>query len=265
MSTQKRPMTYECGKGTHMYAKKIYPRAEEIGLRRSLMSIMSHQSSHERIMPRVTNVEHRVTQRAEEIGLQIFTTAKISNKFSRESPQLSTRFSRESPIFQTSFHGWPKSPSLKRMDRETVWSRNLNVLSLISSMSGKEESFWAYLHVAYYGVATISRLPKNIGPFCKRALQNRRISTKETYILKEPANRSQMITMLVLPLTLLIQRRHTCTHKILVCIQKRFMIYMCQTQQIFMRYMCKRYMCKRDSYVRRRDIQKKGGFGRTCV
>jgi len=51
----------------------------------------------------------------EEIGLQIITTAKISNKFSRESPYISIPFSRESPKFQTGFHGSRvKSPSLKR-------------------------------------------------------------------------------------------------------------------------------------------------------
>jgi len=37
-------------------------------------------------------------------------------------------------------------------------------------------------------VATISRLPKNIGLFCKRALWKRLYSAKETYILKEPTN-----------------------------------------------------------------------------
>ena len=41
-----------------------------------------------------------------------------------------------------------------------------------------------------YGVATISRLPKNIGLLCKRALGKRRYSAKETHILKEPTNHS---------------------------------------------------------------------------
>jgi len=40
-----------------------------------------------------------------------------------------------------------------------------------------------FFHV--YGVATISRLPKIIGLFCKRALQKRRYSAKETYNFKE--------------------------------------------------------------------------------
>ena len=44
-----------------------------------------------------------------------------------------------------------------------------------------------------YGVAPISRLLKIIGLFCKRALQNRRYSAKETYDFKEPTNRSHPI------------------------------------------------------------------------
>ena len=41
-----------------------------------------------------------------------------------------------------------------------------------------------------YGVATIRRLLNVIGLFCKRALQKRRCSAKETYDFKEPTNRS---------------------------------------------------------------------------
>ena len=41
-----------------------------------------------------------------------------------------------------------------------------------------------------YGVATISRLLKMIGLFCKRALQKRLYSAKETYSFKERANHS---------------------------------------------------------------------------
>jgi len=43
-----------------------------------------------------------------------------------------------------------------------------------------------------YGVATMSRLLKIMGLFCKRALQNRRYSAKETYNFKEPTNRSHL-------------------------------------------------------------------------
>ena len=45
-----------------------------------------------------------------------------------------------------------------------------------------------------YEVATIHRLPKNIGLFCKRALWKRLYSAKDTYILKEPTNHSHTIT-----------------------------------------------------------------------
>ena len=44
-----------------------------------------------------------------------------------------------------------------------------------------------------YGVATSSRLLKIIGLFCKRALQKRRYSAKETCNLKEPINRRHLI------------------------------------------------------------------------
>ena len=44
-----------------------------------------------------------------------------------------------------------------------------------------------------YGVASSSRLLKIIGLFCKRALQKRRYSAKETYNFKEPTNRSHPI------------------------------------------------------------------------
>ena len=44
-----------------------------------------------------------------------------------------------------------------------------------------------------YGVATISRLLKIIGLFCKRALYKRRYSAKETYDLKEPTTCSHPI------------------------------------------------------------------------
>jgi len=44
-----------------------------------------------------------------------------------------------------------------------------------------------------YGVATISRLLKIIGLFCKRALQKRGYSAHETYTFKEPTNRSHPI------------------------------------------------------------------------
>jgi len=47
-------------------------------------------------------------------------------------------------------------------------------------------------------VATISRMLKNIGLFCKRALQKRPIFCKETYIFKHPTHRSHPIGSLQL-------------------------------------------------------------------
>ena len=44
-----------------------------------------------------------------------------------------------------------------------------------------------------YGVATISRLLKIIGLFCRRTLIRRLYSAKETYRFKEPTNRSHPI------------------------------------------------------------------------
>ena len=44
-----------------------------------------------------------------------------------------------------------------------------------------------------YGVATTSRLRKITGLFCKRALEKRLYSAKETYNFKEPTNRSHPI------------------------------------------------------------------------
>jgi len=46
-------------------------------------------------------------------------------------------------------------------------------------------------------VATISRMLKNIGLFCKRALQKRPIFCKETYIFKHPTNRSHPIFIII--------------------------------------------------------------------
>ena len=56
----------------------------------------------------------------------------------------------------------------------------------------------AYMHplTICYGVATMSRLLKIIGLFCKRALENTRYSAKETYHFKEPTNRSHPIALL---------------------------------------------------------------------
>ena len=47
-------------------------------------------------------------------------------------------------------------------------------------------------HAYTYGVATIRRLLKIIGLFCKRDLQKRPIFSKETCTFNEPTNRSHL-------------------------------------------------------------------------
>jgi len=54
-----------------------------------------------------------------------------------------------------------------------------------------------FCSVTRYGVATISRLLKIIGPFYKRALEKRLYSAKETYDFKEPIHRSHFISVSV--------------------------------------------------------------------
>jgi len=50
------------------------------------------------------------------------------------------------------------------------------------------------LHVSLdYGVASVSRIDKILGLFCKRALQTRLYSAKETCIFSDPTNRSHPI------------------------------------------------------------------------
>ena len=54
-----------------------------------------------------------------------------------------------------------------------------------------------FVYYSGYGVATISRLLKIIGLFCKRALQKRRYSATETHNFKEPTNHSHLISRTV--------------------------------------------------------------------
>jgi len=51
---------------------------------------------------------------------------------------------------------------------------------------------YVYIHI-YYGVATLSRLLKIEGLFCKRALYKRLYPAKESCYFKEPTNRSHPI------------------------------------------------------------------------
>jgi len=49
-------------------------------------------------------------------------------------------------------------------------------------------------YLLHYGVALVSRIDKMIGLFCKRALQKRRYSAKETYHFIDPTDRSHPIS-----------------------------------------------------------------------
>jgi len=62
-----------------------------------------------------------------------------------------------------------------------------------------------------YGVATISRMLKNIGLFCKRYLQKRPIFCKETYIFKHPTNRSHPISVSIVVAE--IEEGSVCEHE----------------------------------------------------
>jgi len=85
----------------------------------------------------------------------------------------------------------------KRVDyldtRESL-SRRLHIPfhSLVSS-AYFFVTLWSFVILLSYGVATNDRLLKIIGLFCKKALQNRLYSAKETYDFKEPTNGSHPI------------------------------------------------------------------------
>ena len=70
-----------------------------------------------------------------------------------------------------------------------MW-RNSCICDVTSASEGR------HIWLIQYGVATISRMLKNIGLFCKRDLQKRPIFCKETYIFKHPTNRSHPIVAL---------------------------------------------------------------------
>ena len=71
----------------------------------------------------------------EEIGLNVITTVKIFNKFSRKSPYRSNTISRESPNFHTSFLACKRSPhhskdlTIKWLDLEIQTCYKLDLLS----------------------------------------------------------------------------------------------------------------------------------------
>jgi len=62
-----------------------------------------------------------------------------------------------------------------------------------------------------YGMATVSRIDKIIGLFCKRELQKRRYSAKETCDFIDPTDRSQPIRTHEINATTHEMKRRHCT------------------------------------------------------
>jgi len=84
-------------------------------------------------------------------------------------------------------------PSLFVTHRVRVRVFRGNVQMATYHRTNRSHPIWGAVRDARYGVATISRLLKIIGLFCKRVLQKRPIFSKETYNLKEPTSRSHPI------------------------------------------------------------------------
>jgi len=83
---------------------------------------------------------------------------------------------------------------------------------------------YVFIVIYTYGMATISRLLKITGLFCKRALYKRRYSAQETYNFKESTNRSHPIATLVY--TYIYSYVCVSIHDINKCMYARAYIYM---------------------------------------
>ena len=94
-------------------------------------------------------------------------------------------------------HVWMSLVTHVRMSRITCMN-NLGAVCdyhedlRMSRVTLTKESCRSYVYKSD-GVAAISRPSESIGLFCKRALEKRRYSAKETYDFKEPNNRSRPI------------------------------------------------------------------------
>jgi len=73
---------------------------------------------------------------------------------------------------------------ITKASRKKIECQNLDICGAISLCGDPRGA---------YGMATIRNPLKITGLFCKRALQKRRYSAKETYNFKEPTNRSHLI------------------------------------------------------------------------
>ena len=97
----------------------------------------------------------------------------------------------------------------------TVYTWRIHEVSSFYTRSLRMHDQTWYIHYAqriHYGVASISRLLEIIGLFCKRALQKRLYSAKETYHFKEPTNRQTLYTFAAPPISRPYTLQHTATH-----------------------------------------------------
>jgi len=113
-----------------------------------------------------------------------------------------TRFLVSPQYFKKVFTEVKESSVNQKSGRKTVQSRDPNIWSVISSVSGVLNSVlntvWLirFQSAQYYGVTSLSRINEIIGLFFKRALSKRRYSAKETCNLINPTDRSHPIHMI---------------------------------------------------------------------
>ena len=104
--------------------------------------------------------------------------------------RISTRPPIFTPTFSTSFvvteHGTPHRCPLQSQMCDTRTHANIQAPSPPSLSPSPPH----WLHRTWYGVATISRLIKIIGLFCRISSLLQGSFAKETYNFKEPTNRS---------------------------------------------------------------------------
>ena len=118
------------------------------------------------------------------------------------------------PHVYASWHICEKEPYKRDciLEKRPIFLRSLLIVAT------PYEYVLAHMWRRGYGVATISRLPKNIGIFCKRALWKRPYSARETYIFKEPTNHSHPIWLRLG--THVKQSYHMCMHDSFACMAK---------------------------------------------
>jgi len=91
------------------------------------------------------------------------------------------------------YYVWHDEFNVRDMTNSYLWHGSFIRVTWLSQEYWAADVFAIACFHVYYGVATISRMLKNIGLFCNRDLQKRPIFCKETYIFKHPTHRSHPI------------------------------------------------------------------------